>query len=74
MNRERSSVDAKGNVQWLLMTSFPLIGKSGTPVGVVCVTRDITQHKQAEIELRRATEAAGSGQLFQEHLPSNDEP
>ena len=58
MNRERSSVDAKGNVQWLLMTKVPLIGRSGTPVGVVCVTRDITQHKQAEIELRRATEAA----------------
>jgi two-component system sensor histidine kinase/response regulator len=58
MNRERSSVDAEGNVQWLLMTKVPLIGRSGTAVGVVCVTRDITQQKQAELELRRATEAA----------------
>ena len=55
---ERSTVDAGGNVTWILMTKVALLGPDGKVFGIVGVNRDITRRKQAEAELRRAKEEA----------------
>lgn len=55
---ERSTVDADGNVTWILMTKVPLVGKHGKAVGIVGVNRDITRRKQSEAELLKAKEGA----------------
>jgi two-component system sensor histidine kinase/response regulator len=55
---ERSTVDADGNVAWILMTKVPLLGKHGKAVGIVGVNRDITRRKQSEAELLKAKEGA----------------
>src|SRR6267378_4450734 len=55
---ERSTVNAEGNVRWILMSKVPLTNQHNEIVGIVGVNRDITQGKRSEAELRQAKEAA----------------
>jgi two-component system, sensor histidine kinase and response regulator len=55
---ERSTIDSEGNTQWILMTKVPLTDENGQILGIVGVNRDITQRKQAEVDLRDAKNAA----------------
>ena len=56
LNRERSSSDPSGAVQWHLTTKVPLQDASGKVIGVVGVNRDITKRKQAEERLAHLAE------------------
>jgi PAS domain S-box-containing protein len=58
LERERSVVDAEGNIQWIHWTKVPLTNKHGEVVGVVSTSRDITRRKRAEDEFRQAKETA----------------
>ncbi len=55
---ERSTTDSDGNVQWILMTKVPLTDENGRILGIVGVNKDITQRKQAEVDLRDAKNVA----------------
>ncbi len=43
-----------GNERWFLDTAVPLRDEAGGVMGMVCISRDITRQKLAEISMRRA--------------------
>jgi PAS domain S-box-containing protein len=51
INVERRSVDADGHEIWVLSTKVPLRDRHGKIAGLVGVSRDISERKQAEEEL-----------------------
>jgi len=57
-NKEEEGVDGQGNKFWLLTSKVPLRDKNGNITGLVGTGRDITNRKLAEIEMRKAKEAA----------------
>ncbi len=58
INRERRRVLRDGQEHWLLSTKVPLRDRSGTVIGLVGISHDITDRKSAEAEWRRAKEQA----------------
>jgi PAS domain S-box-containing protein len=52
INVEEAGVDQAGNVQWHLFNVLPLHNSTGEIMGLVGITRDITEHKQ-EVERQR---------------------
>lgn len=40
--------DARGNLKWLLTTKLPVFGDAGEVIGLVGISRDITERKRAE--------------------------
>ncbi len=48
-NKEEKVNDQAGRETWLLTTKVPLIGKNNIPMGLVGVSRDITEKKNEEI-------------------------
>ncbi len=57
-NREEEGIDGRGNKIWLLTSKVPLRDKNGNITGLVGTGRDITSRRLAEIEMRKAKEAA----------------
>ena len=55
-NREEPSVDTSGNRRWLSTTKVAVRDSLGTITGLVGISRDITDRKRSEEELRRAKE------------------
>jgi PAS domain S-box-containing protein len=53
LNREEPTIDAAGGPHWLLTSKVPLRDSRGKIVGIVGNSRDITERKRAEEELRR---------------------
>ena len=62
VNVERTSVDAEGHQRTVLTTKVPLRSASGQMTGLVGISRDITEHKQAE---QRAVTLAAERQRAQ---------
>jgi PAS domain S-box-containing protein len=58
LDREELVIDRAGRRKWLLTTKVPLRDRDGRVVGVVGISHDITERKQAEEALRQAKEAA----------------
>jgi PAS domain S-box-containing protein len=56
-NREERSVDARGNAIWYLTIKVPLLGPAGEAVGLLGISRDITDRVAAEAAARRAAES-----------------
>ncbi|MGH8631088.1 MAG: PAS domain S-box protein, partial [Burkholderiales bacterium] len=56
LNREEPSVDAAGNQRWYLTTKVPLRDRDGKISGLVGISRDITERKQAEEAFRKNQE------------------
>jgi diguanylate cyclase (GGDEF)-like protein/PAS domain S-box-containing protein len=54
LNREEASVNAEGVENWFLTTKVPLRDHAGKIVGIVGISRDITQRKVAEQQLRES--------------------
>jgi PAS domain S-box-containing protein len=52
LNREETTVDPQGREQFLLTTKMPTRDATGNVVGVVGISRDITDRKRAEEALR----------------------
>jgi PAS domain S-box-containing protein len=53
LNREEPSVDASGNQRWYLTTKVPLHDRTGKVSGLVGISRDITERRQAEEAFRK---------------------
>jgi PAS domain S-box-containing protein len=53
INREEVTVDGQGAMKWLLTTKMPLRDSAGKLVGLVGVSRDITERMQVEEKLER---------------------
>jgi two-component system, cell cycle sensor histidine kinase and response regulator CckA len=53
MNREERSVDASGKSTWHLTTKVPLRDEAGETVGLIGVSRNVTDRKQIEAERNR---------------------
>jgi len=53
-NHEQEITDVKGRNLWVLTTKIPWLDESGKAVGVVCISRDISQQKLAEAHLKQA--------------------
>ena len=49
-NREEQSIDGAGNRQWALTTKSPLRDAAGETVGLIAISRNITDRKRAEAE------------------------
>jgi PAS domain S-box-containing protein len=58
LNREELLVDRAGRRKWLLTTKVPLRDRGGCVVGIVGISHDITERRQAEEAMRQAKEAA----------------
>ncbi len=56
INGERRTVDAVGNVRWVLTTKAPIRDRQGRISGLVGISRDITDRKQMEETLRESEE------------------
>jgi two-component system sensor histidine kinase/response regulator len=56
--REEECRNAQGKTLWLLTAKVPLCDKNGRVTGIVGTGRDITSRRLAEIEMRKAKEAA----------------
>lgn len=56
INREEEVITDKGEHRWLLTTKVPLFGKDNVPIGIVGISRDITERKEIEHVLRESEE------------------
>lgn len=54
INKEETFAAADGHAQWMLTTKVPLHAPDGSVSGIVGLSRDITEVKQAQQQLRRA--------------------
>lgn len=50
LNREERSLDAQGNAIWYLTNKIPLYSAGGAIVGLIGMSRDITERKKVEME------------------------
>ena len=53
-NLEEQLYDAEGQLRWVLTTKVPWLDETGAVLGLVCISRDITQQKEDEENLRAA--------------------
>jgi len=60
---EERVTDREGKVRWLLVTKVPLRDSQGRIVGLVGVSRDVTQHKRLQDQLRQAEKIEAIGRL-----------
>jgi PAS domain S-box-containing protein len=60
INRVELTIDQEGRKQWLLTSKVPLYDNNGSIVGLVGISRDITEHKLAEEALQRETAKLGA--------------
>jgi len=58
LNHEQPRVDRAGHRQWVLASKVPFRDGSGEVVGLVGISRDISERKLAEVALQQAKEAA----------------
>ena len=53
LDREEPFIDAEGKSGMFLTSKLPLVGNDGTVLGLVGISRDVTERKRAEEELKR---------------------
>ena len=63
LNREEPSLDAEGNSRWYLTIKVPLRNPAGEIIGLVGMSRDITDRKNAEALSRRTQKMEALGTL-----------
>jgi PAS domain S-box-containing protein len=68
-NREEALVDRAGTPRWHATTKVPLRDAEGSITGIVGISRDITQRKLSEAQLRKANaDLAQRGEQLQQTL------
>ena len=53
LNREERVIDGQGGERWMLTSKVPLRDSQGQVIGLVGISRDITERKRAEATLHR---------------------
>ena len=53
VNQDENTVDARGNSSWRLTSKIPWLDDNGQTVGLVCISRDVTEQKRAEEHLKK---------------------
>lgn len=53
-NREERSFNRSNRSRWVLTTKVPWRGENGQVLGILCLSRDITERKEAAEQLRQA--------------------
>ena len=56
LNREEQTLDRDGNRRWVSTTKTPLFGSDGAVAGLVGISRDITELKEAAESLRQSAD------------------
>jgi PAS domain S-box-containing protein len=56
--RDECRTDVRGHQHWMQTVRRPILAEDGKPTHILGVANDVTLHKEAEITLRRAREAA----------------
>ena len=54
LNREERAMSPEGKTQWVLTSKVPLRDDQGKVIGLVGISRDITEHKRAEDALQES--------------------
>ncbi len=54
LNHEERTFNIRGEPRWLLTTKVPWRDESGAMLGVLCISRDVTEQKQAQENLSQA--------------------
>ncbi|MEI6714058.1 MAG: PAS domain-containing protein [Verrucomicrobiota bacterium] len=54
MNYEEKALDPRGGMRWAMVTKVPWKGDDGRVLGLVCIKRNITEQKLAEMQLKQA--------------------
>ena len=57
LNYEERVVDLRGNDCWTLISKIPWLDDAGKTVGLVCISRDITEQKRAQENLEEKANA-----------------
>lgn len=57
LNREEPAMNAAGQLRWMLTTKIPLYDHLGQVTGLIGISRDITERREAEALLREREEA-----------------
>ena len=60
INRVEFTIDSEGEKQWLLTSKVPLYNSNGSILGLVGISRDITQRKGIEEAFQRETAKLGA--------------
>jgi two-component system sensor histidine kinase/response regulator len=54
LDREEPRVDKNGRARWINTSKVPVTGPDGQLIGLVCISRDVTERKEFEDKLLRA--------------------
>ncbi len=58
INKLEKQISTEGNIIWASVTKVPIYNHSGGVTGIIGISRDVTQLKQAEVVLQQARDAA----------------
>jgi len=71
LNHEEPSCDSSGNIGWTLTSKIPIRNKAGQVVGLVGVSRDITELKKVHEDLVAAKETAEQASKLKDYFIAN---
>jgi PAS domain S-box-containing protein len=71
LNKTEQVIKPNGEITWSSVTKVPLRDKEGKVAGLVGISRDITEQKQAEEALRRSNETLAQERLLLRTLIDN---
>jgi|GEM_PF-1048611 len=71
LNHEEPSTDATGEIGWTVTSKIPIRNEAGEVVGLVGVSRDITEFKRALQEIVTAKEAAEQASRLKDYFIAN---
>ncbi|MHC4721275.1 MAG: ATP-binding protein [Planctomycetota bacterium] len=71
INKDEPHADKNGNMRWILTTKLPLYDREGKVIGLVGISRDITERREVREHLRQAKEAAESANKAKSQFLAN---
>jgi two-component system sensor histidine kinase/response regulator len=71
VNKDEPRTDRNGNEQWILTSKLPLRNSQGQVIGLIGISRDITERREDKERLREAKEAAESASKAKSQFLAN---
>ena len=71
INKDEPHADKNGNMRWILTTKLPLHDREGKVIGLVGISRDITERREVKEHLHQAKEAAESANKAKSQFLAN---